>query len=239
MALAVAHNGGNVGTQSGSLTSDTWTSTPGSDIIVCGFLFNSSAAAVNGDVTDVKGNTYTLLKSLYGGSSAVGLGFWHNNNGTRGASHTVTFHPGTGNPDVNLGVCEITGQLVASDDYDATTGATAHDVTSPLTVTPAAAITGNQIAFYAAIADYGTNTAWGQPAGYTDVTNQPDGGSFLPCMMSRKIGATGTTAVAATNAATIADARELLVTFKQLGWTPPAATPKPAPGIAPVSVILL
>ena len=64
MALAVVHVGGNVSTSVSNISSDSWTSTANSDIIVIAHLWATGAGPVprtDGEITDTKGNSYTLL----------------------------------------------------------------------------------------------------------------------------------------------------------------------------------
>lgn len=219
MALAVVHVGGQATTGTSTVTSDSWTSTAGSDIIVVGHTFADNGAATNGDITDAKSNTYTLLTSTMGGGSDIGIAVWHSNNTTRGASHTVTYNPtaGAGGESLNLAVIEITGQDQSSD-YDSTTANThVYAVgTTPANITASAAISGNQIAIYAETVNSGDNVAFTQPTGYTNILNQPNGVSDLVSDAAYKINETGTPTVgAARTIGSTTGNRVVFVTFKE------------------------
>lgn len=222
MALAVAHVGGNVSTGTGTITSSSWTSTAGSDIIVIGHIFATAGAAANGDITDSKSNTYTLLGSSIGTSVTSGIAMWHSNNTTRGASHTVTYNPtasaGTGSESINVAVVEITGQD-SSADFDATTLATFADNISPFSpfnVTASAAISGNQIAVYGTTLNAGSNFAFTQPTGYTNIINTGNGAAALVSLASYKIDETGTPTVGATRTdSDTGDCHTIIATFKE------------------------
>jgi len=236
MALAVVHVGGTV-TGVSAVVSDSWTSTAASLIVCVGQTFGSTGSPANGDITDSKGNTYTLGTGFYGGAANVGIGIWYNNAGTRGAAHTCTYDPASGVQ--NISVVEITGQDLTAAVYDSTTAAHLKDVDglSPFNITAAAAISGNQIAVYA-LADASTNNfAWTQPSGYTNIINQPNGGVGLVSDAAYKINETGTPTVGATNAETSAqDVQVLFATFKEAGAAAPEPTWTSLPRLGMASV---
>lgn len=218
MALAVPHVGGSIATGSGTITSDSWTSTAGSLIVAIIFSFGMTSPAAAGDITDSKSNSYALRVSSVGGISGVAIAVYDNVGGTRGATHTVTANPvnsSSGDFD-NIGIIEITG-ADASTPYDATTGAVATDSVTPFAVTAAGAISGNQIAIYGISADLVSNSAWTGPSGYTLIIQNPDPTTDFPCWSGYKINETGTPTVSSTNASSLtgAGAREALVTYKE------------------------
>ena len=230
MALAVAAIGGNDTTATGTVTTTaSWTSTANSDIVVIGHIYGSLGAPADGDVTDSKSNSYTLLGSLIPTGNVPGIGIWHSNNTTRGASHTVTYAPtgggGTNTESVNLSVVEITGQHLTSD-FDAATFATAVDTTSPFSpwnVTAAAAISGNQIAVYGVTIDTNTgNFAFSNPTTSTGILSQGDSAN-LCFYAGYRINETGTPTVGATRSdsgVTASGGRMLLATFKESSGGP-------------------
>lgn len=226
-ALGVAHVGGQNTTESGgTIISDSWTSTANSDIIVIGHIFNSAGAATDGEVTDSKGNSYTLLGQLLGGASLPGIAIWHSNDTIRGAAHTVSYNP-TGTADSkNLAVIEITGQNTTSD-FDSTTFATLADASSPFSpwnIACAAAISGNQIAIYAVTVDAGQSATWTDPGGYTPIISQGNGTSYLVSYAGYKINETGTPTVGASRTDTgDLSGRMLIATFKEAGGGGPTA----------------
>lgn len=211
MAITVPHVGGNISTPGDTATSDSWTSTSGSLIVVIGHTFGTTGSAANGDVTDSKGNSYTLITSdLIAGS--IGIAAYYNNGGTRGASHTVTFNgPGSGTF-VNVAVIEISGTNLT---LDGTTFATASDTTSPFSVTAAAALSGTQIGIYGATLSTGSNSAWTQPTGYTNIINQGGGDLFLVSDAAYKINETGTPSPGGSGGWTVSAAREIFVSFME------------------------
>jgi len=218
MALAVAHVDGKV-TGGAPTTSGSWTSTAGSCLVAIGHLFANAGAAASGDMTDSKSNTWTLRGSIYGGAGQPGTAIYEQNNGTRGAAHTVTFAPTAGAPTIsNIAVVEITGQDLVSD-FDATTFATAADTSAPFSpwnVTAAGAISGNQIGVYAVTVDATAGTgAWTNPTGYTNIINQNDA-AVLVSYAGYKINETGTPTVGAVRSDTsVVGGRMLLATFKE------------------------
>lgn len=226
MALAVPHVGGNATQGTITQTSDSWTSTAGSLIVVMASTFDAISAFTAGECTDSKSNTYTLIGQRNGGSLAMGTALWYTNNNTRGATHTVTIDltPQTGGRFVNLGVVEITGQALTSP-LDSTTFATAVDTTSPFTVTSAAAIVGNQIAVYGAVINGSSSAAWTQPTGYTNIINQGNGAADNLFDNAYKINETGTPSPGAAYTAGNTDAVEIFATFKEAVVAPSGLKP--------------
>lgn len=210
MALAVVHTGG----VTGGSTSDSWSSTATSLIVAIGHFFDNSSAPNDGDVTDSHSNAYTLVVNGAGGAGLPGVAIWYNNNGTRGAAHTVDVAV-AGVSDQNNSIIEITGQDLTSAVFDTTTDATGTDSASPYDVTAAAAISGNQIAIYGVTLDASDNVAWGQPSGYSNIRNVQNGTASLVSAASYKINETGTPTVGATRTGS-ATAREAFATFKEV-----------------------
>lgn len=228
MALGVPHVGGK-NTSSGAgvtATSDAWTSTSNSLIVVIGHHFNTAGSSADGDVTDSNSNTYHLVTSLLGGG-ASGIAVWYNNAGTRGASHTVSLNgPGTAESN-KLTVIEVTGQDLTTP-LDSTTFATNNDGSSPFAVTAAASISGNQIAIYGSTNDTngGPDGAWTPPGGYTGALEWgSDSTGGLVFFGGYKINETGTPTVSGSWGGTTANARQVFVTFKEAVGGGPAATP--------------
>jgi hypothetical protein len=217
MALAVVHvDGASDPAHTGNAVTPSWTSVANSLLVVVGATFNATGSPVNGDVTDNQGNTYTVGPGAYGGAGNEGLGLWYSNATTRGAGHTVTFHPLSGAPsDTNISVVEITGQDLTSAVYDTTTKAAGTDGVSPYNITAAAAISGNQIAVYGAVVVAFANSAWTAPGGYSNIFNQPDAANFLGSDAAYKINETGTPTVGATRGEATTAGREVFATFKE------------------------
>ena len=220
MAMAVAQVGGNVSSSSGggsiSFTFGSSTTT-GSGIALIGHTFNTSGSAAGTDFTDSKSNTYQLGKALLGGASSIGIEGAYNNAGTRGASHQCTFNAPGNNESNNIAGIEFTGQDASTSTscFDATSSNTANDATSSWDVTAAAAVPSGCLAVYGVSIDTGTNNAFTQPSGYTNIINQPDGTAFLVSCASYKLNETGTPTVGATSGHTAGSgsAREILLVF--------------------------
>lgn len=219
MALAVLHVGGNVTTVTGgAVTSDSWTSTAGSLLVVIGHTYNTSSAPSNTDVSDSKGNSWVVAggSSLYSGLGQPGIVMFRNSGGPRGAGHTISYQGPGGPSSNNVAVIEIAGADAIAP-YDPTTANVNRQTVggSPWNVTASGLIVPVQIAVYAVTIDTGTSTSWGNPTGYSNIINQGDGSTKLVTYAGYKIGETGTPTVGATGAFVIGSANEAIATFKE------------------------
>lgn len=220
MAIAVAQVGGNVTSSSGgagiSFTFGSATTT-GSAVALVGHCYNTSGAEAAGDFTDNKSNTQQLAGSLLGGAASIGIAGAYNNAGTRGSSHQYSYNAPGNNDSANLAGIEFTGQDASTSTscFDSASFATANDATSAWSVTAAAAVPSGALAVYGVSIDTGTNDAFTQPTGYTNIINQPDGTSFLVSCASYKLSESGTPTVGATSGHTAGSgsARELFMAF--------------------------
>jgi hypothetical protein len=240
MAIAVAQVGGNTSTAINGISFTFGSSTTsGSGIILLGLEYNTSGSAAAGDFTDNKSNTYQLAGSLMGGANSVGVECGYNtiSTGTRGASHQCTVNgPGAGES-INAAGIEITGHdsTTTTSAFDSASFATANDATSAWTVTAAAAVASGVIGIYGVAIDTGTNNAFTQPTGYTNISNQPDGTSFLVSCASYKLSESGTPSVGATSGHTAGSgsAREIFAAFKPAAGAATKALPFPPNRIRP------
>ena len=203
--------------------------TTGSLIVVATGYFNTTAAQLASEVTDNKSNTYQLSVSAGGAGNTEGGGICYNNNGTRGASHQVTVNPSGASHSIAINLIEVTGQdqTTSTSCFDATTVANANDITSPFTVTAAAAISGNQIAVYlAGIGGGSGSNAVTEPSGYTRVGSYNDAGLGFVFDCAYKINETGTPSPACTWAGTVSpeSPREFFATFKEAAGGAAAAS---------------
>lgn len=174
----------------GSATTPGITSTAGSTIIVVAATF-ANLGLVSGDLTDSKGNSYTLLSSLGGGVSSVGLGIWINAGGTRGATHTITLNAAASGGDTfNLAVLEVATTGLT---YQAANTASATDATNPFDVTAGAAIPRDNITIAATVlSDSGAANTWSMASGYSDIASFGNGLSGLISTAQYRLGETGT-----------------------------------------------
>lgn len=196
MALAVNQNSGTQGSTASTAT-PSLTTVSGSLLVVYLTHYDATNTPANGDITDNKGNSYTLLESRYLGPASGGVGIWYNDAGTRGASHTITgtiTAGSTGFGCCSVAVCEITGQNTGSA-ADAATHANNNDSTSPYVVTAAAAISGNQIAIVAISPDdNGSAGTFTPPTGYTLIFDAGGAINGADIFGAYKINETGTPA---------------------------------------------
>lgn len=197
----------------GTVTCPSFTSTAGSTIIVVSAHFSDRATGyANGDVTDSKGNSYTLITDP--GSDVPSVTIHYNIGGTRGATHTVTNNPLAGGAGtLNIAVIEITADGTIS--FDSTTKSQGADNTGPnLSVTAAAAIAGNQFAVMGAANDTGDNPAsWTNPTGYSDIYEETNGAANLVSGAWYKNAETGTPTVTAVTGGTMAAGWVAFATF--------------------------
>ena len=221
MSLAVPHIGGNVSSPSGAVASDIWASVGGSLIVAVAQSFADSGSPVGSDISDNKGNTYTVGGGLFSGNNQPGVGIYYNSSGTRGAGHQVTSNPPGFPAFNNIAVIEITGAAAAP--FDATTLNATRRTSggSPWAITAAGPIVGNQIAIYAITIDANVNAAFTDPAGYTNIINQPNGTTSLVSYAAYKINATGTPTVAATSAHSLGSINLVLTTFREAATADP------------------
>lgn len=223
MALLVAQVGGNVTTATATISATFGSATTaGSLIWAIDHVYNTSGAAVTGDVVDNKSNSYPLITSSFGGAGAPGIAGYYNNGGARGASHQLTANlVNSAGESCNLAMTEITGQDPTAP-LDTTTFNTATDAASPWDVPAAAAIVGNQVSGYGVTIDTGTNTAFTNPTGYSTIITQPNGVTSLVSHAAYKINETGTPTVGATSTHSSTAAREIFFTFKEAAAAAPA-----------------
>ncbi len=212
--MTVEHVGGHSALHTGgaTCTSDSWTSVSGSLIVVVAHYYNTAGAAANGDVTDSKGNSYTLWpgSEVAGSTNITGTAVYYNNAGTRGTTHTVSVNRVNDNGSLtNCSVIEITGQHASP--INTTADATSNDATSPYDVTAGAALPTNNIAIYGNCLDTGDTNAYGAPAGYTAILVESDGSSTLCSAAYYKVNESGTPTVGATKGGTISNAASVFV----------------------------
>ncbi len=113
MALAVPNKGG-VTADAKPTTYSLGTTTTGSLIVVLGSMYDIFAPA-DGNVTDNKGNSYTLAPNAsYPGTGNQAVAIWYSANVTGGASHEVTLTPGGSAFANNVAAMEITGAATTS-----------------------------------------------------------------------------------------------------------------------------
>jgi hypothetical protein len=214
--MTVAHVGGDTAFHGAgnTCTSDSWTSTSGSLIVVIAFYYNTAGAAADGDVTDSKTNSYTLWPGATagGGTDQTRVDVYYNNGGTRGTTHTVSVNrTGDSGSLANCAVIELTGQH-ATTPINTDTDAGSTDATSPFDVTAAAAISGTVVALYGNVVDTGNTDSYGAPSGYSPIIVESDGSSTLCSAGYYKENETGTPTVGATKGGTIANAASVFVT---------------------------
>lgn len=188
-----------MGGQAGSsYTSSSITSTAGSTLIVICHAYNILTGLSGADVTDSKGNTYTLLDSVEHGSGGDQLtsAIWINRNGIRGGGHTFTVNP----PGVGT-VSAIMMELSSTTPLSFYSACTAHasDNTNTFGITAAAAVPATNIAIAACgLTDSGASASWTAPSGYSNIFAFGDGLSGLINAAFYKIGETGTPTLAMT-----------------------------------------
>jgi len=200
-----------------SLTSNAFTSIAGSLLVVVVTGFNISTAVNNNLVTDSKGGTWVKVPDASNSIHSPGgecIGVWYLKDGSRGASHTITFTATVSSSNLNLHIVEITG-FDTTAPLDTTTDALGTDGSgNPIIITAAGAIVGNQIAIAGTASSDGGDGTWTNPTGYTDIYEQGTSSQRTCAGAWYKIGETGTPSLSASFSNNSGGNQWVFVSFK-------------------------
>lgn len=217
MTITNTINVGSTGGNASDVISPSFTSVVGDLLIAAVATFDVDIAFTDTMVNDNKGNTWHLAEGQPKGDGLPGSGIWYTVVTTGGAATTVTFQSGAGHGTYHdiaiLGFHSTTGWATP---FDTTTHANASDISDPMQVTAAAAISGSQVAVAVCCTNTGGTNAYAPPTDYLLGYFQNDGSSYNAFASAYRIGETGTPSPGFTKAGSSqTQASQTFVTFKE------------------------